>query len=102
MAAWIPRHRADGGVSVRKIKWRQDGRWQSETFTNARLAAEFRPAVEARATAGRTGLVARGGPSSLTRRRRRPPVAEVATRGELGYFVQQERRVKRGKLKPYT
>ncbi len=37
MAQWVNRERADGGVSV-QIKWRQDGRWQSETFTDARLA----------------------------------------------------------------
>jgi hypothetical protein len=32
-------------VSI-QIKWRMDGRWQSETFTDPRAAAEFRLAVE--------------------------------------------------------
>jgi hypothetical protein len=36
----------DGGVSV-QVKWRLGGRWQGETFTDLRLAAEFRTAVEA-------------------------------------------------------
>jgi hypothetical protein len=39
MAQWVSRQRADGGKSV-QIKWRMDGRWQSETFTSPRLAAE--------------------------------------------------------------
>ena len=45
MAQWVSRPRADGGMSV-QIKWRMDGRWQCETFTDARRAAEFRTAVE--------------------------------------------------------
>lgn len=45
MAAWVSRQRADGGVTI-QIKWRMDGRWQAESFTNARAAAEFRAAVE--------------------------------------------------------
>jgi hypothetical protein len=45
MAQWVRRSRTDGGESI-QIKWRLDGRWQSETFTDARLAAEFRTAVE--------------------------------------------------------
>jgi hypothetical protein len=51
MAQWVTRQRADRAVSV-QIKWRMDGRWQSETFTDLRLAAEFRTA---RATFGRPG-----------------------------------------------
>ena len=46
MAQMVQRTRTDGGVSV-QIKWRLNGRWQSETFTNVRLAAEFQTAVEA-------------------------------------------------------
>ena len=45
MAQWVSRPRADGGVSV-QIKWRLEGRWQSETFTDVTLAARFRRAVE--------------------------------------------------------
>jgi hypothetical protein len=46
MAQWVNRARTDGGQSI-QIKWRMEGRWQSETFTNARAASEFRAAVEA-------------------------------------------------------
>jgi hypothetical protein len=47
MAQWgSVGQRADRAVGV-QIKWRMDGRWQSETFTDARLVAEFRAAVEA-------------------------------------------------------
>jgi hypothetical protein len=45
MAQWVRRARAGGGESI-QIKWRMDGRWQGETFTDARAAAEFRTAVE--------------------------------------------------------
>jgi hypothetical protein len=45
MAQWVTRARTDGGESI-QIKWRLDGRWQSETFTNPRLASEFCTAVE--------------------------------------------------------
>jgi hypothetical protein len=34
MAAWDSRQRADSGVTI-KIKWRMDGRWQAESFTDA-------------------------------------------------------------------
>jgi hypothetical protein len=46
MAQWVHRTRTDGSVIV-QIKWRTDGRYQSESFTNVRSAAEFRTAVEA-------------------------------------------------------
>lgn len=46
MAQWVNRARTDGGQSI-QIKWRMQGRWQCETFTDARAAAEFRAAVEA-------------------------------------------------------
>ena len=45
MAQWVRRPRTDGGESI-QIKWRMDGRWQSASFTDPRLAAEFRTAVE--------------------------------------------------------
>ncbi len=45
MAHWVTRPPRAGGVSIQN-KWRQDGRFQSETFTDARPAAEFRTAVE--------------------------------------------------------
>ena len=45
MAQWVRRPRTDGGESI-QIKWKFDGRYQSETFTDARLAAEFRTAVD--------------------------------------------------------
>lgn len=103
MAQWVPRTRTDGSVVV-QIRWRRDGRQYSETFTNVRLATEFRTAVEAAGNQWPEGWVRGEGwaieppppPTPV-----RPTVAEVAT-GELGYFVQQERRVKRGKLEPYT
>ena len=44
MAQWVPRTRVDGSVVV-QIRWRRDGRQYSETFTNVRLATEFRTAV---------------------------------------------------------
>jgi hypothetical protein len=40
MAQWVRRSRTDGGESI-QIKWRLDGRWQSETFTDARTAVEL-------------------------------------------------------------
>jgi hypothetical protein len=54
MAQWVTRPRTDGGESI-QIKWRIDGRWQTETFTDARLAAEFRTAVEQAGHQCRTG-----------------------------------------------
>jgi hypothetical protein len=45
MAQWVNHTRSDDGTSV-QIKWRQDGRWQSETFTDVRLAGEFMAAVK--------------------------------------------------------
>ena len=39
------RPRTGGGESI-QIKWKIDGRYQSETFTDPRLAAELRTAVE--------------------------------------------------------
>ena len=45
MAQWVRRPRTDGGESI-QIKWKIDGRYQSETFADPRLAAEFRAAVE--------------------------------------------------------
>jgi hypothetical protein len=42
----VNRPRTDGGISI-QIKWRQGGEWESETFTNPRLASEFRSALEA-------------------------------------------------------
>ncbi len=38
MAQWVHRTRTDGSVIV-QIKWRMDRRYQSESFTNVRLAA---------------------------------------------------------------
>jgi len=102
MAQWVNRTRADGGVSV-QIKWRQDGRWQSETFTDIRLASEFRSAVESAGHRWPTGWVRHEG-WTIEETPTTPLVvtfAEVAV-AEGGYFEAQGRRVKRGKLKPYT
>lgn len=101
MAQWVPRTRVDGSIVV-QIRWNQDGRGQSETFSNTRLAAEFRSAVEAAGGRWPDGWVRGEGWAPPPP----PPVPEptfgdVAT-GPDGYFQQQERRVRRGKLKPYT
>ena len=100
MAQWVPRTRADGSIVV-QIKWRQDGRYHSESFNTLRLASEFRTAVEAAGNRWPDGWVRGEGwapalvePAVLT-------FGDVAA-GAEGYFAQQERRVKRGKLKPYT
>jgi hypothetical protein len=45
MAQWVQRSRVDG-TAVVQIRWRKNGRQHSETFTNIRLAIEFRTAVE--------------------------------------------------------
>jgi integrase len=100
MAQWVERVRADGGLSV-QIKWRLDGRWQSETFTNLRLAAEFRTAVEVAGHEWPQDWVRGEGWVAPTPPPVRVTFAEVAM-SEGGYFEQQARRVKRGKLKPYT
>jgi hypothetical protein len=58
MASWVNRKRADGGTSV-QIRWREEGQVQSETFTNLRLAGEFRSAVEAGGNVWPEGCVRR-------------------------------------------
>ena len=92
MAQWVTRQRTDRAVSV-QIKWRMDGRWQSETFTDLRLTAEFRTAVEAADHRWPQGWVKGEGwkppepePETVT-------FAQVA-HGEKGYFVLQARRAK--------
>lgn len=100
MAQWIPRTRADGSVVV-QIRWNQDGRGHSETFTRVRLAAEFRAAVEAAGNRWPDGWIRGEGWAPAPERPRVVTFGDVAI-GAEGYFVQQERRVKRGKLKPYS
>jgi hypothetical protein len=113
MAQWVRRPRTDGGESI-QIKWRIDGRWQSETFTDARLAVEFRTAVElaghrwpegwVRGEGWATVVPAPGrGVAVLPEPEPEPVVtlAEVAN-GPEGYFAHQRKRVLRGKVKPYT
>ena len=100
MAQWVTRPRADQGVSV-QIKWRMDGRWQSETFTDARLAAEFRNAVEAAGHRWPQGWIKGEGWKPREPEPEIVTFAEVAT-GEKGYFALQARRCKLGKLKPRT
>lgn len=100
MAQWVNRPRSDGGLSI-QIKWRMDGAWQSETFTDARLAAEFRTAVETADHRWPDGWVKGQGWNAVP-----PPTAVITfadvAAGAEGYFEAQARRVKRGKLKPYT
>jgi integrase len=111
MAQWVRRSRTDGGESI-QIKWKVDGRYQSETFTDARLAAEFRTAVELAGHRWPEGWVRGEGwtgrdrvaePGSAVPPEPEPvvTVADVAN-GPDGYFVHQRRRVLRGKVKLYT
>jgi hypothetical protein len=84
-----------------QIKWRMDGRWQSETFTVPRSAAEFRRVSRLPVIGGREGWIKGEGweprvPEPVT-----VAFAEVAT-GEKGYFALQARRSRLGKLKPRT
>jgi len=74
-----------------QIKWRMDGRWQTESFTDARAAAEFRTAVEQaghrwpeRWIKGEGWFVPEPAPP-------KPMFAEVVF-GEKGYFARQDRR----------
>jgi hypothetical protein len=83
------------GESI-QIKWRGDGSWQSETFTDPRLAAEFRTAVELAGHRWPQGWVKGEGwtlpdrdsdvgvpePVVVT-------VADVAAHGLDGYFAHQ-------------
>ena len=100
MAQWVTRERADHAVSV-QIKWRMDGRWQSETFTDLRLAAEFRTAVETAGHCWPEGWIKGEGWKPREPEPVRVTFAEVAL-GEKGYFELQARRAKLGKLKPRT
>lgn len=104
------RERADGGVTI-QIKWRMDGRWQSESFTSPRSAAEFRAAVEDAGDRWPEGWVKGHGwaPTSVQPRPVPDPPAEAETvtfadvaHGEKGYFAWQARRAKLGKLTPRT
>ena len=102
MAQWVKRARADGGTSI-QIKWRLDGRWQTETFTDPHLASDFRSAVE---------LAGHQWPADWIKGEgwkieEAAPVPQVVTftdvaTGKEGYFARQAGRVKRGKIKPYT
>jgi integrase len=100
MAQWVTRQRADGAVSV-QIKWRMDGRWQSETFTDLRLAAEFRTAVEIADHRWPDGWVKGEGWKPREPEPETVTFAQVA-HGTNGYFALQARRAKLGKLKPRT
>ena len=113
MAQWVRRPRTDGGESI-QIKWRIGSQWQSETFTDPRLAAEFRTAVELAGHRWPTGWVRGEGWAAPVPGTADTPVpdvepvpvpvvtvADVAT-GPEGYFVHQRKRMLRGKVKPYT
>jgi integrase len=100
MAQWVSRPRADGGVSV-QIKWRMDGRWQSETFTSPRLAAEFRAAVEDAGHRWPDGWVKGEGWAPAEPVQPTVTFADVAN-GEGGYFARQAKRARLGKIKPRT
>jgi hypothetical protein len=103
VAQWVSRPRTDGGTSI-QIKWRMDGRWQSETFTDARLAAEFRTAVEQAGHRWPEGWVQGEGWASVTPEEPQSvkvTFAEVA-KGPDGYFAWQTKRARLGKIKPKT
>jgi integrase len=104
MAQWVRRARVGGGESI-QIKWRQDGRWQCETFSDPRMAAQFRTAVEVAGNVWPLDWVkGEGWKQSRVEPGLEPvgvTVEDVAT-GPDGYFVGQERRKRRGKIKPYT
>jgi len=100
MASWVRRPRTDRGESI-QIKWRIDGRWQCETFTDARLAAEFRTAVEVAGHQWPDGWVKGEGWRVSEPEPPRVTVEDVAM-GPEGYFALQEKRMRRGKVKPYT
>jgi integrase len=100
MAQWVSRPRTDGGVSV-QIKWRMDGRWQSETFTKPKLAAEFRAAVEDAGHRWPEGWIRGEGWAPAEPVPQKVTFAEVAS-GERGYFARQAKRARLGKIKPRT
>src|SRR4051812_32582488 len=100
MAQWVSRPRSDGAVSV-QIKWRMDGRWQSETFTSVRLAAQFRTAVEEAGHRWPEGWIKGVGWSAPEPAPPAVTFADVA-HGEKGYFARQDKRARLGKIKPKT
>jgi hypothetical protein len=87
MAKWVTRARTDGGENI-QIKWRLEGRWQGETFTDVRLAAEFRTAVELAGQRWPEGWVRGYGWQQPDPEPPRVRLDDVAT-GPEGYFAQQ-------------
>jgi hypothetical protein len=81
-----------------QIKWRIDGRWQSETFTDAERAVEFRSAVEKGGNRWPSGWIKGHG------WRPTPPPARPAqtfakvAHGPKGYFERQAKRARLGHL----
>jgi hypothetical protein len=71
MASWVNRKRGDGGTSV-QIRWREDGQVQSETFTNLRLAGEFKAAVEAGGNVWSRSLVVQRGSRNVSHAKEGP------------------------------
>jgi integrase len=97
MAAWVNRPRNDGETSI-QIKWRMEGEWQTETFTDARLASEFRTAVEMAGHAWPADWIKGEG----WRVEEPDPAPDPFILSFTDYFEAQKKRVRRGKLKPYT
>ncbi len=103
MAQLVTRTRSDGGVT-HQVKWRLGGRrdapWQSESFTSDVRAAAFKLDVEEADHQWPTGWVKGHGYAPVDE----APAPVVTTFGDVAesYWRVQERRVKRGHVKPYT
>jgi hypothetical protein len=99
MARLVRRQRTDGKFSY-QVTWDLggNGRGQSETFASEARAGSFKEDVEAAGHQWPQGWVRGEGYAAATSKPAGPRVAEVAK----DYFEAQGRRVKRGKVTPYT
>jgi len=97
----LARLRADGGTTY-QVKWRlggtRAGAWASESFTDERAAKRFCLDVEDAAMQWPDGWLKGVGYATEDDTPAPPRLRDVAE----SYWGQQERRVRRGKVKPYT
>lgn len=97
----LARPRADGGTTY-QVKWRlggtRAGSWASESFTSERAAIRFGLDVEDAGKQWPDGWVKGHG---FVTEDDAPPTPTFRTVAD-DYWVQQSRRVRRGKVKPYT